>query len=36
MAATDIINNAESWSQSDIDNHAAVVVLRDNPELIQQ
>lgn len=30
MTATDILNNVESWSQSDIDNHAAVVVLRDN------
>ncbi len=30
MTAIDIINNAESWSKSDIENHAAAVVLRDN------
>lgn len=30
MTAKDIINNAERWSKSDLDKHAAAVVLRDD------
>lgn len=30
MTATDIIANAERWSKSDLENHAAAVVLRDD------